>query len=68
MQDQSGPDHLRGVSGTDNWTPPAIPGQGASRLNLKSVELDSKAQEALESRVPAEKLLREAAGEQDMDD
>nr|KAF6435552.1 histone deacetylase 6 [Rousettus aegyptiacus] len=61
---------------SNNQTPPTSPVQGAtaqislSKLigNLRTLELDSKVQEAPESQIPEEeRLLGEAAGGQDMD-
>lgn len=60
---------------TDNQTPTASPEQGATSQispselieNLRTLELNCKAQEAPESQIPEEdKLLGEAAGGQDM--
>ncbi|XP_032186465.1 histone deacetylase 6 isoform X3 [Mustela erminea] len=61
---------------TDNQTPPASPAQGAttqispSKLteNLRTLDLNSEAQEAADSQIPEdERLLGEAAGGQDRD-
>ncbi|XP_014318481.1 histone deacetylase 6 isoform X1 [Myotis lucifugus] len=64
------------ASSTDNQTPPTSPVQGATSQislstligNLRTLELDDKAQEAPESEIPEEERLPEAAGGQDVDD
>nr|KAF6294602.1 histone deacetylase 6 [Pipistrellus kuhlii] len=64
------------ASSTDNQTPPTSPVPGATSQislstligNLRTLELDDKAQEAPESEAPEEEGLPEAAGGRDIDD